>query len=366
MRKLAYNLIVILCATIMHNSLSGSSSFLGEKEYEKTIEKEFSINSGGLVNIENKYGTVKINTTNGNEVSIVVTMKVDKKNEDKAEDFFDKVDIEFSNSSSKVSAKTNIGKQSGRSWTRWLNPGNWNSNDNYSINYEVWMPASCKLDLSNKYGDIKHGDGVIEDIKGDLTLYLAYGDIKMGHAENIGLEVKYGELSCKSANDVECDTKYSDIYIDKARRLEVDSGYDDYFIGEIEVFVNDGGYDDFKIDYVDHFELDSKYTDYVIGELGSGGTFDSRYGDLKVKRVSGLSKGLTIYGSYSDVSLGMDLPYNIDLDSKYTDVDIPKRKSSGKNYTHIRDGNKVIIQTSNGDSNNDIKAKMKYGSFRIR
>jgi len=375
MRKLVFNIVAILCAVNLHNSLAGSASYA--KDYEKVIRKEFAIVESGEVIIKNRYGKVNVNTTGGNEVVIEVTIKVDKGNEDDAQEFFDKVIINFNNSRSEVSARTEIGKQKKSSWTSWLNPKNWNNSNNYSVNYEVWMPATCKLDLTNKYGDIavgdiendvrlelKYGDGILEDIDGDLELDLGYGDIKLGAVNDVELDIKYGEFKCKSSRDVDCDSKYSKIHINKARKLVSDTGYDDFFLGEIETLINEGHYDDFVIEYVDQINFDSKYSDYVIEEMGSGGVFNSNYGDLNVKKVNGLSRGLDIEGSYSDVLLRMNIPFNINLDSKYTDVNIPKDLEY---KTRIRDGNKESIEAKRGNStSNNIEVEMRYGSFNIK
>lgn len=378
MRKLVFNALAILFVGIMHNSLSGSSIYL--KDYEKVIREEFTIAENGKVSIANRYGKVKVNTTGGNEVVIEVTLKVDKKNQGEAQDFFNKININFDNSRSEVSAVTEIGKQKSSSWTSWLNPKNWNNNNSYSVNYEVWMPSTCKLDLTNKYGDIavgdidndvrlvlKYGDGILEDIAGDLELDLGYGDVKMGSAKDLAIDIKYGEFKCKTMQDVECESKYSDIHIGKARKVTADTGYDDFFLGEIETLINDGHYDDFEIEYVDEFELDSRYSDYVIDELGSGGVLDAGYGELIVKKVAGLSKGLEIEGSYTDVSLRMSIPYNIDLESKYTDVDIPAGVIYDKSYSKMRDGDDEKFKAKSGNSSsNNISVEMKYGSFKIR
>lgn len=375
MRKLAFNIVAILCAVTMHNSLAGSASYA--KDYEKVIRKEFTIAESGKVIIENRYGKVNVNTTGGNEVVIEVTIKVDKRDEEDAQEFFDKVNIDFSNSRSEVSAITEIDKQKSSSWTSWFNPKNWNNNNSYSVNYEVWMPATCKLDLTNKYGDVavgdvendvklelKYGDGFLEDIDGDLELDLGYGDVKVGTVNDVEIDIKYGEFKCKSSRDIDCDSKYSEIHIDKARKLVSDTGYDDFVIGDVEIFINKGHYDDFVIQYVDQIDFDSRYSDYVIRKLGSGGVFNSSYGDLSVKEVKGLSKGLDIDGSYSDVLLRMDVPFNINLDAKYTDVNIP----NDLDYrTRIKDGNKHTIQANSGNNtSNNIEVEMRYGSIKIK
>lgn len=381
MRQLAFKILAIVFTTIIATSLTASSLDDTKKDFKKTIKKEFNISKDGSVSIDNRYGEVNIIPDNGSEVVIEVTITVDKGSEDRAQEFFEKINIEFSNSNSRVSAETQMGNSSNSSsWTKWLNPKNWNSNNSdYSIDYEVRMPSTCKLSLSNKYGNIsvgdldndahitlKYGDGVMQDIKGDLTVDLGYGDLKIGEANDIDLDIKYGKFRCKSGQVIESDSKYSDIYIDNAKSLNADSGYDDYFIGDIDVITNDGGYDDFQIDYCDRFEFDSKYSDYTIRELGSGGSFDGDYGDIKVKQVLDLTSGFEVEGKYTDVWLGMDLPFNIDLDTKYTDVDLPSRINSSSNYSRVKDGNETKILAKSSSNSNNIIVDMKYGSFKIK
>lgn len=376
MRKLAFNLIAFICICAMHNSVSGFPNYA--KDYEKVIKEEFTISESGKVSIENSFGNVNINTTGGDKVVIEVTIVVDAKNEDKAEEFFDKINIDFNNSRSAVSAFTEIGKRNGSSWTKWLNPNNWNgSNDDFNISYEVWMPSTCKLDLKNKFGNItvadldndinielKHGDGELEDIDGNLYLDLGFGEFEMGSVIDAELDIKHSEFKCESSRDIECDSKHSELYIDKARRLVSDSGHDDYYLGEIGALVNEGGHDDFEIKYLGEIDIDAGHSDFVIGELQSGGVFHVNHGDLRVKNVSGLSEGLDIDGSHTDVSLRMNIPFNIEAETNHTDVDMP----SNMTYTtRIKDGSEEDFNGKSGNSTgNNITADLAHGSLEIR
>jgi len=376
MRKLVFNIIAILCIGLFYTPVSGLSTY--SKDHEKVIREEFTIAEGGEISIKNSFGNVFINTTGGNEVVIEVTIKVDSKSSEKAEEFFDRINIDFNNTRSTVSAITEIGSQNRSSWTRWLNPNNWNSNNNdFNISYEVWMPSTCKLDLKNKHGNIavadmdndiilelKHGNGSIEDVKGNLKLDLGFGEFKMVSVIDAELDIKHSEFKCKSSRDIQCDTKHSDIYIDKVRNLVADTGHDDFFLGDVSTLINEGGHADFEVESLGEFDFDAGHSGLVIGELQFGGIFHGDHSDLSVKKVNGLSKGLDVEGSHTDVSLRIGIPFNIDLKSNYTDIDMPSKMTY---TTRIKDGNEEDFQGKSGNtSSNNIKVDMKHGSFEIR
>ena len=108
--KMKY-LMLALCLMLVNTVLQGAKS-----EYTKTYTKTYSLDSGGKVNIENIHGHVNINTWNKSEVYIKVTITVDASSERKAEEDFERIEIDFSNDSRNVSAKTTIDNKKSTWW----------------------------------------------------------------------------------------------------------------------------------------------------------------------------------------------------------------------------------------------------------
>jgi hypothetical protein len=150
---------------------------------------------------------------------------------------------------------------------------------NLKCQYEIWVPVSCLIVVSNKYGDVKVsginssielsaelGNIFLSGIKGEMRIKIAYGDIK---GENLE-----GNFFCK------------------AQKSDMS-------------FANVGGY--YKI--------------------------ESSYGKITVTPSSNF-KGLDINSSKTEVVFNSkDYPYNYKLSTLFSDIQLPEeyRKNIAKN-----------------------------------
>ena len=71
-------------------------------DFERKITEEYSISENGSVEMHNRYGNVDVETWSGSEVKIEVIITVDARNQEKADEVFDRIDINFSNSASEI------------------------------------------------------------------------------------------------------------------------------------------------------------------------------------------------------------------------------------------------------------------------
>ncbi|MFN6061817.1 MAG: hypothetical protein ACK49K_00865, partial [Bacteroidota bacterium] len=111
-------------------------------------------------------------------------------------DLFNGIKIDFSNSSSNVSAATvlqfntqthnNIINSLGDLLSSMIAKS---SSNEFRINYEVWLPFENSVDINLKYGnltaksiggnaniDIKYGNFTLNDVKGNTNILLGYGN----------------------------------------------------------------------------------------------------------------------------------------------------------------------------------------------
>ncbi len=117
-------------------------------DFEKKIEQEYPISADGMVEIANKYGNVDVETWSDLKVRIVVTIKVDARNQERADQVFDRININFSNTASLVRASTEI--NTAKNWSRWFS----NNSDKFEISYHVYVPESINVDIENRFGAI--------------------------------------------------------------------------------------------------------------------------------------------------------------------------------------------------------------------
>jgi len=346
-----------------------------KREFSKTINKQFPTTVDGTVKISNRYGKVEIKTWDNNEVKVEVVIKVDANNEDRANDVFDRISIDFNSSRNFVSATTEIASKSG--WVPWWSS---NSSDNYKIDYEVYMPKTNELDLFNKYGDsyvaaldgkvnleIKYGNIQLDKVENDVQLMLGYGNANIVGAHQLGLEVKYCKVKIGTATDVDIVSKYSTISIDEAHDIRSETKYDHYHLGMVNDYHNIGKYDDVHIKVAASVRAAAKYSDYTVVHLKDWADFDLEYGSASVELLDRAFTALEIRGRYTDYRIEVQegTHYQLDASSRYANIRYPSEFNVVK---EIKDGNDREVKGFVGDKNQAkvIKARLDYGGIKVK
>jgi len=210
-------------------------------EKVKTYSKTYSVDGNDLLQIDNRFGKITVNTWNRNEFKVDVQMKLGSDNEEAANNLYNGSSISDSKVGSTVSFKTNIANSnmSGR-----------NNNQHIEINYTVYMPAGNPIDITNKFGSVDlpdlSGKALIRVSYGSLTaasltsgqndVTVKFGDANIGTFNSGKVEVAYGKLKTGSVNNIDADIKFSSISIERLKgSADVSVKYGDGFrIGTIE------------------------------------------------------------------------------------------------------------------------------------
>ena len=365
--------LVLLCMTCFHASIK-AESILKKETYTEVIERSFDINKEGDVELSNKYGKMEVITWDKPKVEVKVTITVKAKSKDDAQEEFDRIIVEFDNSSSFVSAKTEI-EEKKSSWWGWSSS---NSSD-FKINYEVYLPGTVKLDAANKYGNMfiptmdadlkvtqKYGNFDIDGVNGNLEFYLGYGNGTVAFAHNVEGYIKYSNLSIDKADNVELESKYSKMRFDQINELKSESKYDKYTIEQVGSIKNEGKYDHFDLGEVNELDIYTKYTDCRVDRLNQEASFDCAYGSVKIYKLSKDFNEIEIEGSYTSFRISREgsVGLEFDVETKYADIDVPSDSDFTKK---IRDGSSkhYVGHTGSGNTNKRIEAELDYGSFEL-
>ncbi|MEM8908678.1 MAG: hypothetical protein AAGD05_12585, partial [Bacteroidota bacterium] len=345
-----------------------------KKEFTRTIKKEFDIAADGKVSIINKHGQVNINTWESNQVKIDVVITVHARNQEAANAVFERLNVDFSNGGSYVRAETEIGSKS-KGWNWW---GSSNSDD-YSIDYEVYMPKTNSLELHNKYGNshiaslagevdasIKYGNVRMEEVGGNLKLVLGYGNGTIIKSKDNDVDLKYGKIRIKQANDVVIASKHSKIFIDEAKDIKSISKYDTYEVGQVDHFKNQGKYDNIEIASVGSVRALSKYTDYDIDQIMGSADFDLEYGSATLNMSDDFSE-VQILGRYTEyrIQVPNGTEYKLDAATRYAGVRYPQQM----NIVYEKEKGKAHeVEGYIGDEQTGriIKARLDYGGLKVR
>ncbi len=363
MRQSAYSLILLLFTCAIGYSAIPLA-------VDKVIEKDFPISADGTVNIQNKYGSVVVTESNSNQVSIKITIEVKTSSEDRAQKVFDQIDVNFSNSSDYVSAVTEIADNSG--WSSWFS---WGSNINYKINYEVKMPISAHLKLTNKYGDVnltdlnngldlvmKYGNVNMRSVEGTTSLDLGYGNVDFGDLGDLNATIKYSKLEGSSAQEVTITSKYSTFKCGDLSSLRSDTKYDTYLIDKVGEIKNNGKYDKWVLKEVEHFKISSKYSPIRIDKLLGDLQVDQKYGSVEVDDVACKNATIDIDAEYTDVQLGMgSCGVDLDFQGEYMSVRLPREMEDRLE----RDDEDVWLKDKFGNSERRVRLRLRHASLKI-
>lgn len=343
------------------------------QDFEKKVLKEFPITADGELEVSNKYGLVSIETWTENKVKIEVTIKVEAKNQDKANDVFERVNIGFSNTSSLVRAETSV--ESSKYWKSLWDGGS----TKFEVNYQIYIPATVDIDIDNKYGDIlvasiegdaeltlKYGNLRVDQIGGELNLDFGYGKGTVNGCASMDLDMKYSGLTCGSIGDLNAVTKYSSIKADAAGVIQASSSYDQYKIGTATSLNNVGKYDDFEFQSIESVIMNTKYSNLDVSTLSDAADLEFKNGSIKLRNVKSGFSSIEITSDYTGVTIGVEngAQFAIEASTKYGSV-----KSSDLDIYHdVRNGSQTEVKGYRGsrDAASKIMAKMNYGSLKIQ
>ncbi len=202
---------ITLLITIFLFAISGFESAFAATA-SKQINNVFNAVDGIKVKLKSKYGNVAVYTWDQPRVRITAVIKVDARNNREANEFLDRIDLEFKAEPDIIEIISNIPqlpvtyKKEG-----FFDFLKGDPETRVSIDVELWVPVRSDLDLETTKGEIK-ADGITGQIRASTTekkidLDNINGSIKAYTTES---EIKAKLLSL-NMDDIELSTSNSDI-----------------------------------------------------------------------------------------------------------------------------------------------------------
>ncbi|MBK7873093.1 MAG: hypothetical protein IPJ74_21690 [Saprospiraceae bacterium] len=350
------------------------------REFTKTIKKEFDISKTGTTAIYNQFGKVEIKTWDRNRVKIDVTIIVNASSDSAAQKVFDRINISFYNKTDYVKAETQI-EESKKDWWDWTTyVRNGNNQLEYSINYDVYLPPTNNVELSNKHGDafvaalegkvnvdIKYGNIKMQSVKNNARVVLAHGNGWVQSVQNMTGDLAYAKFVCSEVKDAEIVSKYSVIRLDKALNILSNSKNDTYEVEQVNEFRNEGKYDNFNIGVVHDVIVNSKYTQVNVGKLNNVLDLNLGYGGASVITVGKDFTSVNLVGSHADFRVGFapEASFKMDASANNANIQYP----SDMNVTYEKDkGSSHEVQGNRGGqgTRGTITARLNYGGLKVK
>jgi len=312
--------------------------------------------------VMNKYGNVDLVNRDDNVMTISVVVKVNVRDQERAEELLKMININISQTGDQISAVTDIKEDFGRYFR------GFNSDNGLEINYKIAMPKTVPVNLSNKYGnvfidelestsiiDVRYGkltaNKLLHDSKQPLTkVYLSYSNGSIQETKWIELDIKYSKISITECKALAILSKYSKLNVTNASSIVSESKYDTYEIGNLNNFVTTAAYGHFSINSLSgKLQVDTKYTDVIID------------------RIPPNFEGIKINNSYGSFKLGIDqgASYKINGYSKYCNITYPEGNAR---VNRFNENNEMKVEGIIGNSQNakaEVSVTSNYGNIRL-
>jgi len=333
----------------------------GKHTKEKTIKKEFSVDANATLKVDNSYGNINITTYEGSTITFEVKIKTNGDDLEKVQKKLDDINVDFSASSSMVSAKTLFNKDKSNSWWNWGK----NNNVNMEINYIIKMPITNNVDLNNDYGSID-----LDKLGGRAEINCDYGKIttKELMADNNEITFDYTNNSYfEYIKGGSINADYSGYTVGKTKSLDINA---DYTKSEIEIAENvsyNCDYGSLKINNANNVEGNGDYLTVRLGTIYKNVSIKADYGSIKIDKMAANAGNIEIDSEYNGITIGYDTAYNFnfDIDLEYAslrdadDFEFTKKRieSSDKYYQGYY---------GNSNSGNMVKIKSDFGSVTFK
>jgi hypothetical protein len=357
MKKSYYKQGIFLIITLFLTSFT-----LSADEVTKEYHKEYTAGTNTTLEIINKYGDVVIQSWESDEVVIDVKVTVELPNRERAERLLSYINVDFSEGTNYISAETEIDNR--------FNFSGWSNSRRFSIDYNVKMPASTALTLSNKYGntDIDELDGLVElDIKyGNLTA----GKLNRGNEKPINtLNIAYGKAMIDEAKWLDITARYSgSLEITTSQAILIDSKYSKLSFDETSSVVGESKYDNIRIGTINNLVMDNGYTETNIDLLTKKLDYEGGYGSLSVDHVPAGFESIFIDTRYIGIKLGIEESADYELEAELKYGSLKYNEDDFNVHRRIIENNSTEVEGTVGNNESPgsrINIISSYGSVRL-
>ena len=330
----------------------GDHDYNYKYEEQQTIEQTFDVEALPNLIMEGKYSDFNITTWDRKQIEFKVKITVKSDKESTVKNLMSIIDVELSQCENTVTAKTIFTN----------NKTNKSYNASVTIKYNVKVPEDVLMDLKTKYGDItidevreklkaevKYGDFRADSLMienfADNYIYVQYGNVNIDYVKKFLLRLDYGEAKINKCEYVDGHLRYSKIYITEVQDAMLENKYSDSRIEKAfkARFVNTA-YSNLKVsNCTNRLYANMKYTDLSATMTSDSPSveIDGQYSDAVLYINESASFNYDLESSYADITFrgffdkeridrhgtyGNGEPGNLDISTKYGDVDIRKNK----------------------------------------
>ncbi len=328
----------------------------GKFTKEKTLKKEYNVNSNATLKVSNSYGNIVMASWDENRVVIEVSIRTNGNNETRVQEKLDEISVAFEADASMVSARTTFEKDRGWNW-------GWSKNNNVSmqIDYTIKLPVKNSIHISNDYGNI-----TLDRIDGYAKISCDYGRLQIGELRGRNNDLSF-DYTSKSffgyINSAKIRADYSGFTVEKAGDLVISADYTDAVVQEMGNLQYSNDYGSLEVNEVRNVQGNGDYINVSLGTVHGNVDINADYGAVRIQEMASDAGNVNIRTDYTGIRIGYSPQYNFDFEisTDYAgvsgredlEVSISKEKDRQRYYKgyHGREnsGNLISISSDYGN-----------------
>lgn len=330
------------------------SAGIKAQRLEKDIEKSFAASSETILDIDSKFGEVRILEGDENSVEVKANIWVESNRKETAEKILSELDARISKTGNRIIVESILPSKL-----------NTSKKTQFRIDFEIHAPASINLELSSKYGIV-----YIEEVSGHADISVAYGSFKLqelnrGKEKPLNtLDLAYSTGSIEEAGWLKMDLSYSKLSISEAQAMVVLSKYSSLSVEESSSIVIDSKYDTYSLDEINNFLGEMKFGNLKIDELYRQFEIESGYTSVKVEEISQNFESIKINNTRGNYKLGLseDASFSINGFAKRGEIEVAGMQGLNKKSENA---DKYVEGTYGNNPESTIDIEVKDGSVKI-
>jgi hypothetical protein len=152
------------------------------------ITRSFSVSPGGLLSVDTDIGSVDVQAGSTNTVDVEVILKADTRDEDKAEEIFDRFELGFEQEGDDVFIYGDLSQEK-KSWSFWGGKRN-----KLKVAFVITVPNKFDVTIKTSAGSVS-----VADLKGDVRAKTSGGSLEFDNIEGpVNAKTSGGSISLSS------------------------------------------------------------------------------------------------------------------------------------------------------------------------
>ncbi len=347
-------LLQILCLSAVTMHVRAEEAETASSNKTKSVSKTFELKGNERLYVESSFGNTTVIHRNMSSATIQVNIESKSRNEKRAQNNLDRVEVNIAERGNTISAITKMNN----------NKGN-NDGESVSITVIITIPPSMDIEMKQSFGNIQLSDthtgrakfevsfGNLNaaDFTQPLEVSSKFGNVRVGNVPALSLNLQHsGDNEVKDCDDLSVDMQFSGLKVGRTKTLKFKNQHGNLSVKQSDDISGSLSFGGLNIDKLNntlivnkasHSSIDIKEVSSNFKKIDAGADF----GNLNIGIPSGASFKVNAKKMrFGNVDLGGFTPAVSNVD-----------KDRENHYYEINGGRSEIQFNGNGHSSIRIR-----------